>query len=93
MKETAKAGELASLAREVGSGEENGQKILFIWTRRWNLSVWDCAFEEAGSVKIGLGLIMRTKPAPLYALSSVSYALNWISKERKLALFQLFVPS
>ena len=35
------------------------------------------AFEEAGGVKIGLGpRIMRTETAPLYALSSVSYALE-----------------
>ena len=35
------------------------------------------AFEEAGGLKIGLGpRIMRTETAPLYALSSVSYALE-----------------
>ena len=34
-------------------------------------------FEEKGGLKIGLGpRIMRAETAPLYALSSVSYALE-----------------
>ena len=68
--ETAKAGELAQV--------ENGQKILFIFGPEGGISPSEIdAFEEAGGVKIGLGpRIMRTETAPLYALSSVSYALE-----------------
>ena len=75
--ETAKAGELATLARELAQAE-NGQKILFIFGPEGGISPSEIdAFEEAGGVKIGLGpRIMRTETAPLYALSSVSYALE-----------------
>ena len=75
--ETAKAGELATLARELAQ-VENGQKILFIFGPEGGISPSEIdAFEEAGGVKIGLGpRIMRTETAPLYALSSVSYALE-----------------
>ena len=75
--ETAKAGELATLARELVQ-VENGQKILFIFGPEGGISPSEIdAFEEAGGVKIGLGpRIMRTETAPLYALSSVSYALE-----------------
>ena len=68
--ETAKAGELAQV--------ENGQKILFIFGPEGGISPSEIdVFEEAGGVKIGLGpRIMRTETAPLYALSSVSYALE-----------------
>ena len=68
--ETAKAGELAQV--------ESGQKILFIFGPEGGISPSEIdAFEEAGGVKIGLGpRIMRTETAPLYALSSVSYALE-----------------
>ena len=73
--ETAKAGELATLARELAQ-VENGQKILFIFGPEGGISPSEIdAFEEAGGVKVGLGpRIMRTETAPLYALSSVSYA-------------------
>ena len=75
--ETAKAGELATLARELVQ-VENGQKILFIFGPEGGISPSEIdAFEEAGGLKIGLGpRIMRTETAPLYALSSVSYALE-----------------
>ena len=75
--ETAKAGELATLARELAQ-VENGQKILFIFGPEGGISPSEIdAFEEAGGLKIGLGpRIMRTETAPLYALSSVSYALE-----------------
>ena len=75
--ETAKAGELATLARELAQ-VESGQKILFIFGPEGGISPSEIdAFEEAGGVKIGLGpRIMRTETAPLYALSSVSYALE-----------------
>ena len=75
--ETAKAGELATLARELAH-VENGQKILFIFGPEGGISPSEIdAFEEAGGVKVGLGpRIMRTETAPLYALSSVSYALE-----------------
>ena len=75
--ETAKAGELATLARELAK-VESGQKILFIFGPEGGISPSEIdAFEEAGGLKIGLGpRIMRTETAPLYALSSVSYALE-----------------
>ena len=75
--ETAKAGELATLARELAQ-VESGQKILFIFGPEGGISPSEIdAFEEAGGLKIGLGpRIMRTETAPLYALSSVSYALE-----------------
>ena len=75
--ETAKAGELATLARELAK-VESGQKILFIFGPEGGISPSEIdAFEEAGGLKIGLGpRIKRTETAPLYALSSVSYALE-----------------
>ena len=75
--ETAKAGELATLARELAK-VESGQKILFIFGPEGGISPSEIdVFEEAGGLKIGLGpRIMRTETAPLYALSSVSYALE-----------------
>ena len=64
-------------ARELAK-VENGQKLLFIFGPEGGISPSEIdAFEEAGGVKIGLGpRIMRTETAPLYALSSVSYALE-----------------
>lgn len=75
--ETAKAGELATLARELAQ-VEHGQKLLFIFGPEGGISPSEIdAFEDAGGVKIGLGpRIMRTETAPLYTLSSVSYALE-----------------
>jgi 16S rRNA (uracil1498-N3)-methyltransferase len=75
--ETAKAGELATLARELAQ-VENNKKILFIFGPEGGISPSEIdVFEEAGGLKIGLGpRIMRTETAPLYALSSVSYALE-----------------
>ena len=63
--ETAKAGELATLARELAK-VENGQKLLFIFGPEGGISPSEIdAFEEAGGVKIGLGpRIMRTETAP-----------------------------
>lgn len=63
--ETAKAGELATLARELAK-VENGQKLLFIFGPEGGISPSEIdAFEEAGGVKIGLGpRIMRTKQLP-----------------------------
>lgn len=73
--ETAKAGELATLARELAD-LERGQKILFIFGPEGGISPKEIeAFEEAGGIKVGLGpRIMRTETAPFYALSAVSYA-------------------
>ena len=60
--EAAKAGELATLARELAK-VESGQKILFIFGPEGGISPSEIdAFEEAGGLKIGLGpRIMRTK--------------------------------
>lgn len=73
--ETAKAGELATLARELAD-LERGQKILFIFGPEGGISPKEIeAFEAAGGIKVGLGpRIMRTETAPFYALSAVSYA-------------------
>ena len=75
--ETAKAGELATLARELAQ-VESGQKILFIFGPVGGISPAEIdVFEEDGGLKIGHGpRIMRTETATLYALSSVSYALE-----------------
>ncbi len=72
--ETAKAGELSALARELAS-VETGDKILFIFGPEGGISPQEIeVFEEAGGIKVGLGpRIMRTETAPLYALSVVSY--------------------
>ncbi|CQR23836.1 ribosomal RNA small subunit methyltransferase E [Streptococcus varani] len=75
--ETAKAGELATLARELQTVKA-GQKLLFIFGSEGGISPKEIdAFEAAGSIKVGLGpRIMRTETAPLYALSAVSYAME-----------------
>ena len=75
--ETAKAGELATLARELQEVQD-GQKILFIFGPEGGISPKEIeSFEAAGGIKVGLGpRIMRTETAPLYALSAVSYALE-----------------
>ena len=66
------------IAYEETAKVESGQKILFIFGPEGGISPSEIdAFEEAGGLKIGLGpRIMRTETAPLYALSSVSYALE-----------------
>ena len=58
--------------------KKEDKKILFIFGPEGGISPSEIdAFEEAGGVKVGLGpRIMRTETAPLYALSSVSYALE-----------------
>lgn len=73
--ETAKAGELTALARELQT-VENGQKVLFIFGPEGGISPKEIeVFEASGGIKVGLGSrIMRTETAPLYALSAVSYA-------------------
>ena len=75
--ESAKEGETAILAREL-SQVKAGEKILFIFGPEGGISPDEIvAFEEKGGLKIGLGpRIMRAETAPLYALSSVSYALE-----------------
>ncbi len=75
--ETAKAGEMAVLARELVKLEA-GQKILFIFGPEGGISPKEIdSFEATGGIKVGLGLrIMRTETAPLYALSAVSYELE-----------------
>lgn len=73
--ETAKAGELSALARELAT-VKLGDKILFIFGPEGGISPKEIeTFEQAGGIKVGLGpRIMRTETAPLYALSAVSYA-------------------
>lgn len=75
--ETAKAGQLATLAREVKE-VKLGAKILFIFGPEGGISPTEITqFEAAGAIKVGLGpRIMRAETAPLYALSGLSYALE-----------------
>ncbi|GFE43962.1 16S rRNA (uracil(1498)-N(3))-methyltransferase [Streptococcus canis] len=75
--ETAKAGQLATLAREL-KDVKSGAKILFIFGPEGGISPNEMThFEAAGAIKVGLGpRIMRTETAPLYALSAISYALE-----------------
>ncbi|WP_303973157.1 16S rRNA (uracil(1498)-N(3))-methyltransferase [Streptococcus merionis] len=75
--ETAKAGDLSALARELET-VETGQKILFIFGPEGGISPEEIElFEQAGGIKVGLGpRILRTETAPLYALSVLSYALE-----------------
>ena len=71
--ETAKAGELATLARELAH-VESGQKILFIFGPEGGLSPAEIeSFEAKEAVLAGLGpRILRAETAPLYALSALS---------------------
>ncbi len=75
--ETAKAGQLATLARELKEVKP-GAKLLFIFGPEGGISPAEITqFEAAGTIKVGLGpRIMRTETAPLYALSAISYALE-----------------
>ncbi|MCZ2772458.1 16S rRNA (uracil(1498)-N(3))-methyltransferase [Lacticaseibacillus paracasei] len=75
--ETAKAGQLATLAREVKE-VKSGVKLLFIFGPEGGISPAEITqFEAAGAIKVGLGpRIMRAETAPLYALSALSYALE-----------------
>ncbi|HFJ9216286.1 TPA: 16S rRNA (uracil(1498)-N(3))-methyltransferase [Streptococcus pyogenes] len=75
--ETAKAGQLATLAREVKEVKP-GAKIFFIFGPEGGISPTEITqFEAAGAIKVGLGpRIMRAETAPLYALSALSYALE-----------------
>lgn len=75
--ETAKAGQLATLARELKEVKP-GAKLLFIFGPEGGISPAEITqFEAVGAIKVGLGpRIMRTETAPLYALSAISYALE-----------------
>ncbi|MSU86772.1 16S rRNA (uracil(1498)-N(3))-methyltransferase [Streptococcus dysgalactiae] len=75
--ETAKAGQLATLARELKEVKP-GSKLLFIFGPEGGISPAEITqFEAADAIKVGLGpRIMRTETAPLYALSAISYALE-----------------
>lgn len=75
--ETAKAGQLAILVREVKE-VKSGVKLLFIFGPEGGISPAEITqFEAAGAIKVGLGpRIMRAETAPLYALSALSYALE-----------------
>ena len=55
-----------------------GEKLLFIFGPEGGISPEEIAvFEAHGGQTIGLGpRIMRAETAPLYALSSISYALE-----------------
>ncbi|EHJ53363.1 16S rRNA (uracil(1498)-N(3))-methyltransferase [Streptococcus macacae] len=75
--ESAKAGENTVLARRLAEINP-GEKLLFIFGPEGGISPEEAAaFEQAGGMKVGLGpRIMRAETAPLYALASVSYALE-----------------
>ena len=75
--ESAKEGETAALAREL-SRMTAREKLLFIFGPEGGISPEEiAAFEAHGGQTIGLGpRIMRAETAPLYALSSISYALE-----------------
>lgn len=75
--ETAKAGQLATLARELKEVKP-GSKLLFIFGPEGGISPAEITqFEAVAAIKVGLGpRIMRTETAPLYALSAISYALE-----------------
>lgn len=75
--ETAKAGQLATLAHEVKEVKP-GAKLLFIFGPEGGISPAEITqFEAASAIKVGLGpRIMRAETAPLYALSALSYALE-----------------
>ena len=75
--ESAKEGETAALARGL-SRMTAGEKLLFIFGPEGGISPEEiAAFEAHGGQTIGLGpRIMRAETAPLYALSSISYALE-----------------
>ena len=75
--ESAKEGETAALAREL-SRMTAGEKLLFIFGPEGGISPEEiAAFDAHGRPTIGLGpRIMRAETAPLYALSSISYALE-----------------
>ena len=77
MKRLAKVIDSAELAREL-SQIKAGEKILFIFGPEGGISPEEIeTFESKGGLKIGLGpRIMRAETAPLYALASVSYALE-----------------
>lgn len=73
--ESAKAGEMAVLARELKNMEKD-TKLLFVFGPEGGISPREVeALEAEGALKCGLGpRIMRTETAPLYALSAVSFA-------------------
>ena len=75
--ESAKAGEKSALAAALGEVSE-GDRLLFIFGPEGGITGREIEkFTEAGAVCVGLGpRIMRAETAPLYALSSVSYALE-----------------
>lgn len=75
--ESAKEGEVATLAREL-KHVQAGENVLFIFGPEGGISPEEIsAFEAAGGVTLGLGpRIMRAETAPLYALSVLSYVLE-----------------
>lgn len=75
--ESAKAREKSALAAALGEVSE-GDRLLFIFGPEGGITGREIEkFTEAGAVCVGLGpRIMRAETAPLYALSSVSYALE-----------------
>ena len=78
--ESAKEGEAVVLAREL-SHIKAGEKILFIFGPEGGISPEEIkTFVAKGGLKTGLGpRIMRAETAPLYALSSISYALELLN--------------
>lgn len=75
--ESAKAGEKSQLAKTLKTLQK-GEKILFIFGPEGGLSPEEIKiFQQYDAITIGLGpRILRTETAPLYALSTISYALE-----------------
>ena len=75
--ESAKTGEKKVLARELALLPK-GSKILFVFGPEGGIAPEEVnLLEKQGGLKVGLGpRIMRAETAPLFALSSVSYAFE-----------------
>lgn len=75
--EVAKKGEKSNLVHELSQMPKHS-KILFVFGPEGGLSPEEItAFHERSGLLVGLGpRIMRTETAPLYALASISYALE-----------------
>lgn len=82
--ESAKAFEQKALAKAY-QDLQPGQKLLLIFGPEGGIAPEEVrAFEAAGAVSVGLGpRILRAETAPLYALSSLSYALELVKTSKR----------